>query len=56
MIDLVLIRNGRPLAGEVFDLGVWSIDDEVTGIEANFGNTGSDHFRWVCICRRRPMR
>jgi endonuclease/exonuclease/phosphatase family metal-dependent hydrolase len=44
IIDHVLVRNGLPLSGDVFDFGVWSIGDEVTRIEANFRNTGSDHF------------
>jgi len=28
----------------VLDFGVWAIEDEVARIEANFVNTGSDHF------------
>ena len=44
IIDHIVVRNGRPLSGDVFDFGVWSIDDEVARIEANFQNTGSDHF------------
>jgi endonuclease/exonuclease/phosphatase family metal-dependent hydrolase len=44
IIDHVLVRNGLPVAGDVFDFGVWSIADEVPRIEANFRNTGSDHF------------
>jgi hypothetical protein len=44
IIDHILVRNGRPLSGDVFDFGAWSIDDEVARIEANFLNTGSDHF------------
>jgi endonuclease/exonuclease/phosphatase family metal-dependent hydrolase len=44
IIDHIVVRNGRPLSGDVFDFGVWSIEDEVARIEANFRNTGSDHF------------
>ncbi len=44
IIDHLLVRNARPLAGDVFDFGVWSIADEVARIEANLRNTGSDHF------------
>jgi endonuclease/exonuclease/phosphatase family metal-dependent hydrolase len=44
IIDHIVVRNGRPLSGDVFDFGVWSIADEVARIEANFRNTGSDHF------------
>ena len=44
IIDHLLVRNARPLAGDVFDFGVWSITDEVARIEANLRNTGSDHF------------
>jgi endonuclease/exonuclease/phosphatase family metal-dependent hydrolase len=44
IIDHIIVRNGRPLSGDVFDFGVWSIADEVARIEANFRNTGSDHF------------
>jgi hypothetical protein len=44
IIDHVLVRNGTPLAGDVVDSGVWSIDDEVARIEANFQRIGSDHF------------
>ena len=43
-IDHILVRGGRPLTGDVFDFGVWSIADEVPRIEANLRNTGSDHF------------
>jgi hypothetical protein len=44
IIDHVLVRGALPVAGDVFDLGVWSIADVVSRIEANFRNTGSDHF------------
>ncbi len=44
IIDHVLQRGGSSLAGDVLDLGVWSIPDEVSRIEANLRNTGSDHF------------
>jgi endonuclease/exonuclease/phosphatase family metal-dependent hydrolase len=44
IIDHILVRGGRPLAGDVFDFGVWSIAEEVARIEANLRNTGSDHF------------
>ena len=44
IIDHVLQRGGSSLAGDVLDFGVWSIPDEVSRIEANLRNTGSDHF------------
>jgi len=44
IIDHVLSRGARPLAGDVFDFGLWSISDEVARIEANFRACGSDHF------------
>jgi hypothetical protein len=44
IIDHIVVRNGRPLSGDVFDFGVWSMDDEVARIETDFHNTGSDHF------------
>ena len=44
IIDHILVREARPLSGDVFDFGVWSIEDEVERIEANLVNTGSDHF------------
>ena len=44
ILDHVLVRHGVPLGGDVLDFGVWSITDQVARIEANFRNTGSDHF------------
>jgi endonuclease/exonuclease/phosphatase family metal-dependent hydrolase len=44
IIDHVVVRGARPQSGDVLDFGVWSIADEVARIEANFRNTGSDHF------------
>lgn len=44
IIDHIIARGARPLSGAVLDFGVWSIADEVARIEANFRNTGSDHF------------
>ena len=44
IIDHLVVRGARPLAGDVLDYGVWSIPDEVPRIEANLRNTGSDHF------------
>jgi hypothetical protein len=44
IIDHVLVRNGSPAAGDVFDFGLWSISDEVERIEQNFRESGSDHF------------
>jgi endonuclease/exonuclease/phosphatase family metal-dependent hydrolase len=44
IIDHVLVRNARPLGGDVHDFGVYAIHDETARIEANLRNTGSDHF------------
>jgi endonuclease/exonuclease/phosphatase family metal-dependent hydrolase len=44
IIDHVVVRGARPLSGDVLDFGAWTIADEVQRIEANFRNTGSDHF------------
>ena len=44
IIDHVLVRNARPVSGDVHDFGVYAIEDETQRIEANFRNTGSDHF------------
>lgn len=44
IIDHVVVRGARPLSGDVLDFGAWTIADEVPRIEANFRNTGSDHF------------
>jgi endonuclease/exonuclease/phosphatase family metal-dependent hydrolase len=44
VIDHVVVRGAKPESGDVLDLGVWSIRDELDRIEANFRNTGSDHF------------
>jgi hypothetical protein len=44
VIDHVLVRNGRPVSGDVLDFGLWAITDETDRIEANLRLTGSDHF------------
>jgi endonuclease/exonuclease/phosphatase family metal-dependent hydrolase len=44
IIDHVIVRDARPLSGDVYDFGVYAIEDETERIEANFRNTGSDHF------------
>lgn len=44
IIDHLLVRGAAPVSGDVLDFGVWAIEDEVARIEANFVNTGSDHF------------
>ena len=44
IIDHLLVRDATPRSGDVIDYGVWSIEDETARIEANFVNTGSDHF------------
>lgn len=44
VIDHVLVRNGRPVSGDVLDFGLWAIADETDRIEANLRLTGSDHF------------
>ena len=44
VIDHVLSRGATPLAGDMFDFGLWSISDELARIEANFRACGSDHF------------
>jgi hypothetical protein len=44
IIDHLLVRGATPRSGDVIDYGVWSIENETARIEANFVNTGSDHF------------
>lgn len=44
VIDHILVRGAEPVAGDVFDFGVWSIADETARIEENFLRSGSDHF------------
>jgi endonuclease/exonuclease/phosphatase family metal-dependent hydrolase len=44
ILDHVLVRNGTPATGRVFDFGVWAIADEVKRIEENLRRSGSDHF------------
>jgi endonuclease/exonuclease/phosphatase family metal-dependent hydrolase len=44
ILDHVVLRHGEPIAGDVVDFGVWSIEDETARIEANFEACGSDHF------------
>jgi endonuclease/exonuclease/phosphatase family metal-dependent hydrolase len=44
IIDHLIVRGARPVSGDVLDFGALSIPDELTRIEANFRNTGSDHF------------
>jgi endonuclease/exonuclease/phosphatase family metal-dependent hydrolase len=50
VIDHALARGATPLAGDVLDLGVWSINDEVARIAQNSRNCGSDHFPiWASV-------
>jgi endonuclease/exonuclease/phosphatase family metal-dependent hydrolase len=44
VIDHILVRGAQPASGDVFDFGLWSIADELTRIEENFRQCGSDHF------------
>jgi hypothetical protein len=44
VIDHVVVRGAKPLSGDVLDFGASSIEDELARIEANFRNTGSDHY------------
>ncbi len=44
IIDHLLVRGARPLSGDVLDFGAFAIADELARIEANFRNTGSDHY------------
>ena len=49
IIDHLVVRGARPLSGEVLDFGALSIADELTRIETNFRNVGSDHFPIVGV-------
>ncbi|MFN0318371.1 MAG: endonuclease/exonuclease/phosphatase family protein [Burkholderiales bacterium] len=44
IIDHIMVRGAKPVAGDVFDFGLWSIANELTRIEENFRQSGSDHF------------
>jgi endonuclease/exonuclease/phosphatase family metal-dependent hydrolase len=44
IIDHILVRNATPVAGNVFDFGTWMIGEQVSRIEENFRQCGSDHF------------
>lgn len=46
IIDHILVRQGRPAAGEVLDFGLFELypDDEEARINENLDRCGSDHF------------
>ena len=44
VIDHLIVRGARPESGDVLDFGTLAIGDELARIEANFRNTGSDHY------------
>jgi hypothetical protein len=42
IIDRIVVRNAMPVAGDVVDFGVGTIEEEVARIEEDFRRRGSD--------------